>query len=61
MTRHGGPFWQVGLFQLIDKPLARRLLAVQATQDYGINFRALSAKGKPDSYRYPFDLQMLMR
>lgn len=61
MARHGGPHWQMGLFQLLDKRQAKRLLAARANQDYGINFRALSAKGKPDSYRYPFDLQLLMR
>jgi hypothetical protein len=26
-----------------------------------VNFRKLSAKGQPDSYRYPFTLQTLMR
>lgn len=61
MTRHGGPHWQMGLFQLLDKRLAKRLLAAQTTQDYGINFRALSAKGQPASYRYPFGLQLLTR
>jgi hypothetical protein len=28
--------------------------------NYGVNFRQLSAKGKPASYRYPFGLQTLM-
>jgi len=26
-----------------------------------VDFRGLSAQGKPDSYRYPFGLQLLLR
>jgi hypothetical protein len=51
----------IPLLQLIDKTQAKRLLALGATPDYGVNFRRLSAKGRPTSYRYPFSLQTLMR
>jgi hypothetical protein len=37
------------------------MLAMGDSPDYGVNFRKLSAKGRPDSYRYPFNLQTLMR
>ncbi|MFB3305704.1 ABC transporter substrate-binding protein [Pseudomonas sp. AMR01] len=54
---HGGRDRQEALFQLIDARQARRLLGPMPTVD----FRALSAVGKPASYRYPFSLQLLLR
>lgn len=54
---HGGRDRQEALFQLIDATQAQRLLAPAAPVD----FRALSAVGKPASYRYPFSLQLLLR
>jgi hypothetical protein len=46
---------------LIDQQQAQRLLGLKQAEDYNVDFRALSAKGKPSSYRYPFSLQLLMR
>ncbi|MBD8238041.1 MULTISPECIES: ABC transporter substrate-binding protein [Pseudomonas] len=57
ISAHGGRDRQLALFQLIDIPQARRLLGHTAP----VNFRALSAQGKPASYRYPFSLQLLLR
>jgi hypothetical protein len=37
------------------------MLAMGKSPNYGVNFRKLSAKGQPASYRYPFTLQTLMR
>jgi hypothetical protein len=37
------------------------MLAMGESPDYGVNFRRMSAKGRPVSYRYPFSLQTLMR
>jgi len=54
---HGGRDRQEALFQLIDATQAQRLLGPLAPVD----FRALSAVGKPASYRYPFSLQLLLR
>ncbi|SFB37318.1 hypothetical protein SAMN03159485_04918 [Pseudomonas sp. NFPP24] len=54
---HGGRDCQEALFQLIDATQAQRLLGPLAPVD----FRALSAVGKPASYRYPFSLQLLLR
>ena len=54
---HGGRDRQQALFQLIDTDQAKRLLAPTLPVD----FRALSAVGKPASYRYPFSLQLLLR
>lgn len=53
----GGRDRQEALFQLINAAQARRLLEPMASVD----FRALSAVGKPASYRYPFSLQLLLR
>jgi len=61
LDRYGGRDRQIPLLQLIDKAQAKRMLAMGATPDYGVNFRRLSAKGRPTSYRYPFTLQTLMR
>ncbi|WP_460152678.1 ABC transporter substrate-binding protein [Pseudomonas sp. S2_B07] len=58
---YGGRHRLIPLLQLIDKTQAKRLLALGATPDYGVNFRRLSAKGRPTTYRYPFSLQTLMR
>jgi ABC-type sugar transport system substrate-binding protein len=59
ISQHGGP--ELRLFQLIGPDQARRLLSITASQDYGVDFQALSAAGKPAGYRYPFSLQLLMR
>ncbi|WWF47458.1 ABC transporter substrate-binding protein [Pseudomonas trivialis] len=57
LDAHGGRDRQAALFQLIDANQARRLLGPPTAVD----FRALSAVGKPASYRYPFSLQLLLR
>lgn len=57
---HGGPDWQLGMFQLLDKVQAQRLLELQGSQQYGVDFRGLSAEGKPAGYRYPFSLNLLL-
>jgi ABC-type sugar transport system substrate-binding protein len=54
---YGGRDRQLALFQLIDAGQVRRLLGPTPS----VNFRALSAQGKPASYRYPFSLQLLLR
>ncbi|WP_340053921.1 ABC transporter substrate-binding protein [Pseudomonas sp. JAI120] len=54
---YGGRDRQLALFQLIDAGQARRLLGPTPS----VNFRALSAQGKPVSYRYPFSLHLLLR
>ena len=54
---HGGRVRQEALFQLIHTAQAQRLLEPTAP----VNFRALSAVGRPASYRYPFSLQLLLR
>ena len=59
-SQYGGRDRQIPLLQLIDKAQARRLLAMGDSPDYGVDFRQLSAKGRPTSYRYPFSLQTLM-
>ncbi|MHA3735336.1 ABC transporter substrate-binding protein [Pseudomonas sp. Eth.TT006] len=60
LNQHGGRDRQLSLLQLIDKEHARQMLAMGATSGYGVNFRQLSARGRPASYRYPFELQTLM-
>ncbi|MGE7955936.1 ABC transporter substrate-binding protein [Pseudomonas sp. NPDC089530] len=59
-TALGGPDWQLDVFQVLDKAQAQRLLELQDTQHYGVDFRALSAEGKPAGYRYPFSLDLLL-
>lgn len=54
---YGGRDRQEALFQLININQAQRLLGPMPAVD----FRALSAVGKPVSYRYPFSLQLLLR
>ena len=54
---YGGRDRQQALFQLIGADQARRLLAPAPLVD----FRALSAIGKQQPYRYPFSLQLLLR
>lgn len=60
LNQYGGRDRQIPLLQLIDRDHARRILAMGASPDYGVQFRKLSAKGRPVSYRYPFNLQTLM-
>ncbi|PNB74377.1 LacI family transcriptional regulator [Pseudomonas sp. GW456-E7] len=60
ISQYGGRDRQIPLLQLIDRAQARRLLAIGATQDFGVDFHKLSAKGRPASWRYPFTLQTLM-
>ncbi|OLF53335.1 ABC transporter substrate-binding protein [Pseudomonas chlororaphis] len=57
---HGGPDWQLGVFQLLDTAQARRLLELQGSQRFGVDFRGLSVQGKPADYRYPFSLKLLL-
>ncbi len=54
---YGGRDRQLTLFQLIDADQARRLMGPTPA----VNFRVLSAQGKPESYRYPFSLRLLLR
>lgn len=56
----GGLDRQAQLLQLVDERQAQRLLGCESEKDYKVNFRALSAQGKPPSYRYPFGLQLLL-
>lgn len=60
VRRHGGFERQENLFQLITPSQARRLQDINAHQNYGVDFSALSARGKPDGYVYPFSLQLLL-
>ncbi|WP_285415789.1 ABC transporter substrate-binding protein [Pseudomonas sp. efr-133-TYG-5] len=60
LDQYGGRDRQIPSLQLIDREQARQLLAMGAAPDYGVPFRKLSAKGRPPTYRYPFNLQMLM-
>jgi len=60
LNRYGGRDRQIPLLQLIDKDHARRMLAMGTSPDYGVHFHKMSAKGRPASYRYPFNLQTLM-
>ena len=60
VSQYGGRDRQVPLLQVIDRAQARRLLAMGNAQNFGVEFRKLSAKGQPTSYRYPFSLQTLM-
>jgi hypothetical protein len=59
-SQYGGRDRQIPLLQLIDRTQAKRLLAMGSAQDFGVDFRKLSAKGRPASWRYPFTLQTLM-
>jgi len=61
IQRHGGRERQVKLFQLIDGPQAQQLLDMRGHEGDSVNFRALSAQGKPADYQYPFSLQMLLK
>ena len=61
LNQYGGRDRQIPLLQLIDKAQAKRMLAMGKSPNFGVNFRHLSAKGRPTSYRYPFSLQTLMR
>ncbi|SEN66702.1 ABC-type sugar transport system, substrate-binding protein, contains N-terminal xre family HTH domain [Pseudomonas sp. ok272] len=60
IEQYGGRDRQLPLLQLIDRAQAKRLLVMDGSEDYGVDFRSLSAKGRPPSYRYPFSLQTLM-
>jgi ABC-type sugar transport system substrate-binding protein len=60
ISQYGGRDRQIPLLQLINRAQAKRLLAMGAAQDFGVDFHKLSAKGRPTSYRYPFNLQTLM-
>ncbi|WP_392888541.1 ABC transporter substrate-binding protein [Pseudomonas migulae] len=61
ISHYGGRDRKIPLLQLVDKATAKRMLAMGESPDYGVNFRRLSAKGRPTTYRYPFSLQTLMR
>jgi ABC-type sugar transport system substrate-binding protein len=58
--QYGGRDRQIPLLEVIDRAQARRLLALGAARDFGVDFHKLSAKGRPTSWRYPFTLQTLM-
>ncbi|WP_347900919.1 ABC transporter substrate-binding protein [Pseudomonas purpurea] len=58
--KYGGRDRQVSLLQVISHAQARQMLTMGTSQNYGVDFRSLSAKGRPASYRYPFSLQALM-
>ena len=60
LNRQGGRDQMLALLQVVDQAQARRLLAMQTSTDYRVNFRRLSAKGRPASYRYPFSMHTLM-
>ncbi|MGC5702708.1 ABC transporter substrate-binding protein [Pseudomonas sp. NFXW11] len=59
--RLGGPDWHLSLFQSLTPAQARQLLQKGDQVGTHFDFRGLSAQGKPDSYRYPFGLQLLLR
>ncbi|MFK3789556.1 MULTISPECIES: ABC transporter substrate-binding protein [Pseudomonas] len=59
--RQGGPDWRLPLLQPLTPGQAQQLLRLGDRAGSGVNFRALSAQGKPDGYRYPFGLQLLLR
>lgn len=59
--RLGGPNWQLSLFQALTRTQAQQLLEKGDQIGARFDFRGLSAQGKPDSYRYPFGLQLLLR
>ena len=61
IQRHGGRERKVKLFQLIDARQAQRLLDLRGREGDGVDFRALSAVGKPAAYQYPFSLQMVLK
>jgi len=58
--RLGGPDWQLSLFQSLTRAQAQQLLRFGDQVGARVDFRGLSAQGKPDSYRYPFGLQLLL-
>ena len=58
--RLGGPDWQLSLFQPLTPDQARQLLRLGDKVGARFDFRGLSAQGKPDGYRYPFSLQLLL-
>ncbi|QZI73003.1 ABC transporter substrate-binding protein [Pseudomonas protegens] len=58
--RLGGPDWHLSLFQSLTRDQARQLLRLGDQVGARVDFRGLSAQGKPDSYRYPFSLQLLL-
>ncbi|MCK1790515.1 ABC transporter substrate-binding protein [Pseudomonas violetae] len=60
LSRHGGRDRMIALLQVIDQTQAKRLLAMKTSTDYQVDFRRLSAKGRPASYRYPFSMLTLM-
>ena len=61
LDQYGGRDRQIPLLQLVNNATAKRILAMGDSPEYSVNFRQMSAKGRPTSYRYPFSLQTLMR
>ncbi|KAF0866291.1 ABC transporter substrate-binding protein [Pseudomonas sp. LD120] len=59
--RLGGPDWQLSLFHSLTRTQAQQLLRLGDKVGARVDFRGLSAQGKPDGYRYPFGLQLLLR
>ncbi|ROL74321.1 LacI family transcriptional regulator [Pseudomonas protegens] len=58
--RLGGPDWQLSLFQPLTPDQARQMLRLGDQVGARFDFRGLSAQGKPDGYRYPFSLKLLL-
>lgn len=51
---------KLSLLQLIDPAQARHLEQVNRSEHWTVDFKSLSAQGKPAGYRYPFGLSLLM-
>lgn len=58
--RQGGPDWRLPLLQPLTPGQAQQLLRLGDRAGGRVNFRALSAQGKPEGYHYPFGLQLLL-
>lgn len=54
INRDGGGEYSLPVLQSIDQAKARRWLALQEGDDYGLDFHRFSAEGRPADYRYPF-------
>ena len=56
-------FWvsYAQFMQAAAKDLGLDLRVRYSERRYGVDFRRLSALGKPGTYRYPFSLQLLMQ
>ncbi|MDE1169102.1 MAG: ABC transporter substrate-binding protein [Pseudomonas sp.] len=59
-SRHGGRDRSVESLRNLDPATARQLLAHGVGPGHPIDFNAMSAKGKPVGYRYPFSLDAVL-